>query len=126
MNLVSERRVQEMKVKRRGGASLRHVPGHFTKFTLNIPKHITEDWRLQDGQTMYLEHAGTSCILRTDRENEGDYDVSLTEYITRKYNGNTYTVMKITIPKGLALCLGIKKGHVVSVYESRDGIRLDF
>ena len=81
MSLISERRVQEVKVKRRGGASLKPADGHFHKFCLNLPKHITNDMQLNDGQTLYLEHAGTRCTLRTRRKNEGDYEVAITEHV---------------------------------------------
>lgn len=86
-----------------GRAGLKPNDGYFHKFCINLPKEITNDRQLHDGQMLYLQHAGSACILRTEQTNEGDYEVKLTEYVTRRYNGNTYTVMKIALPKELAL-----------------------
>ena len=77
-------------------------------------------------QTLYLQHAGSACILRTERTKKRDYEVKLTKYVTRRYNGNTYTIMKITLPKELVLYTGIQKGDIVNIYDSRKGIRLEF
>ena len=126
VGLVSERRVQEFSVRRRGGASAGPGAGHFYKFCLNLPKGTVRDMGLYNGQVMYLERSGSRCTMRTARRSEGDCEVRLNELATRRRNGNTYTVTRFVFPKGLALCLGISKGDIVSIYESRDGIRLDF
>ena len=126
MSLVNEIRVQKFKVKRRGEVSLRHTAGFFYKFCLNIPKDIVNEMQLRNGQTVYIEHAGNTCTLRTERANASDYEVRLNEVGTRWYNGKQYTATRFILPAGLASILNIDKGDIVEVYESRDGIRLTF
>ena len=126
MSLVNEIRVQKFKVKRRGEVSLRPTAGFFYKFCLNIPKNIVNEMQLRNGQTVYIEHTGHTCTLRTERTNDSDYEVRLNEVGTRWYNGKQYTATRFIIPAGLASILNIDKGDIVEVYESRDGIRLTF
>ena len=126
MSLVNEIRVQKFKVKSRGEVSLRPAGGFFYKYCLHIPKDIVNEMQLRNGQMMYIEHSGNTYTVRTERRNEGDYEVKLNEIVTRWYNGKAYTATRFGLPAGLASILNVDKGDTVDVYESRDGIRLAF
>ena len=126
MSLVNEIRVQRFKVKRRGEVSLRPTGGFFYKYCLHIPKDIVNGMQPRSGQTMYIEHAGGTCTMRTERRNEGDYEVKINEIGTRWYNGKQYTATRFVLPAWLAAILNIDKGDMVEVYEPRDGIKLTF
>lgn len=64
--------------------------------------------------------------MRTERRNEGNYEVRLNENVTRRNNGRTYTATRFVLLHGLASILNVDKGDTVDVYESRDGIKLTF
>ena len=41
---------------------------------------------------------------------DGDFPVTLSETVTRKYNGRTYTIIKFVIPRALANRLKVIQG----------------
>ena len=118
--------VQRFKVKRRGELNLRPTGEYFYKHCLCLPKDVTNSMRLANGQTMYIEHDGRQCVMRTERTSQDDYEVRINEIVTKRVNGRTYTVTRFIIPTRLVSLLKIDKGDTVKVFESRDGITMQF
>ena len=118
--------VQRFKVKKRGELNLRTTGEYFFKHCLYLPKDVTNSMRLASGQTMYIKHDGRQCVMRTERMSQDDYEVRINEIVTKRVNGRAYTVTRFIIPTRLISLLNIDKGDTVKVFESRDGIVMQF
>ena len=54
------------------------------------------------------------------------FSVTLSETVTRKYNGRTYTIIKFVIPRALANKLKVYKGKEVELHLRGDRIIMLF
>ena len=126
MRWTNSMSVQRFRTRPRDTLRLHKTGEYFHKYCLCLPKDVTNSMRLFNGQAMYIERDGNQCIMRPEMRNEDDHMIKIHEVVTRRINGKTYTVTRFTIPHKIVSALKIDKGDTVDVYESRDGIVMQF
>ena len=120
-------KIQECKVKATGDLSMRPSGTYFYKFHMNIPKYMSNALGLAGGDRMYISRTDDD-VYALSRKWHGDSDipVTLSETVTRKYNGRTYTIIKFVIPKALADRLKVYKGKEVELHLRGNSIIMFF
>ena len=120
-------KIQECKVKATGYLSMRPSGTYFYKFHMNIPKYVSNALGLAGGDRMYISRTDDD-VYALSRKWHGDSDipVTLSETVTRKYNGRTYTIIKFVIPKELANRLKVYKGKEVELHLRGNSIIMFF
>ena len=120
-------KIQECKVKATGDLNMRPSGTYFYKFHMNIPKYMSNALGLAGGDRMYISRTDDD-VYALSRKWHGDSDipVTLSETVTRKYNGRTYTIIKFVIPKELANRLKVYKGKEVELHLRGNSIIMFF
>ena len=120
-------KIQECKVKAAGDLNMKPSGTHFYKFHMNIPKYMSNALGLAGGDRMYISRTDDD-VYALSRKWHGDSDipVTLSETVTRKYNGRTYTIIKFVIPKELANRLKVYKGKEVELHLRGNSIIMFF
>ena len=127
INNIYTVRVQESKVRAAGELSLRPSNRYFYKFHLCIPKHISNWMELSGSDRVYIsKHATKIYTMAKAKTNEDDMQVTLSETVTRRYNGRVYTILKFVIPRELANRLNVYKGKEVEMRQQGDRIAMLF
>ena len=120
-------KIQECKVKATGDLSMRPSGTHFYKFHMNIPKYMSNALGLAGGDRMYISRTDDDVYALSKKwHGDSDIPVTLSETVTRKYNGRTYTIIKFVIPKELANRLKVYKGKEVELHLRGDSIIMFF
>ena len=120
-------KIQECKVKATGDLSMKPSGTHFYKFHMNLPKYMSNALGLAGGDRMYISRTDDDVYaLSRKRLDNDDVLVTLSETVTRKYNGRTYTVTKFVIPRMLANRLKVYKGKEVDLHLRGDRIIMLF
>ena len=120
-------KIQECKVKAAGDLSMRPSGTHFYKFHMNLPKYMSNALGLAGGDRMYISRTDDDvCALSRKWHGDSDIPVTLSETVTRKYNGRTYTIIKFVIPRALANRLKVYKGKEVELHLRGDHIVMFF
>ena len=120
-------KIQECKVKATGDLSMRPSGTHFYKFHMNLPKYMSNALGLAGGDRMFMSRTGDDVYaLSRKRLDDGDFPVTLSENVTRRYNGKTYTIIKFVIPRALATKLKVCKGKEVELHLRGDRIIMLF
>ena len=120
-------KIQECKVKATGDLNMKPSGTHFYKFYMNLPKYMSNALGLAGGDRMYLSRTDDDvCALSRKRLDDNDVSVTLSETVTRKYNGRTYTIIKFVIPRALANRLKVYKGKEVELHLKGDRIAMFF
>ena len=120
-------KIQECKVKATGDLSMKPSGTYFYKFHMNLPKYMSNALGLAGGDRMYISRADDDiCALSRKWRGDSDTPVTLSETVTRKYNGRTYTIIKFVIPKALADKLNVYKGKEVELHRRGNSIIMFF
>ena len=120
-------KIQECKVKATGDLSMRPSGTYFYKFHMNIPKYVSNALGLAGGDRMYISRTDDDvCALSKKWRGDSDIPVTLSETVTRKYNGRTYTIIKFVIPKAFADRLKVYKGKEVELHLRGNSIIMFF
>ena len=120
-------KIQECKVKATGDLNMKPSGTHFYKFYMNLPKYMSNALGLAGGDRMYISRTDDDvCALSRKRLDNDDVLVTLSETVTRKYNGRTYTVIKFVIPRMLANSLKAYRGKEVELHLRGDSIIMFF
>ena len=120
-------KIQECKVKATGDLSMRPSGTHFYKFHMNLPKYMSGALGLAGGDRMFMSRTDDDVyVLSRKRLDSDDVSVTLSETVTRKYNGRTYTIIKFVIPKELANRLKVYKGKEVELHLRGNSIIMFF
>ena len=120
-------KIQECKVKATGDLSMRPSGTHFYKFHMNLPKYMSNALGLAGGDRMFMSRTDDDVYaLSRKRLDNDDVLVTLSETVTRKYNGRTYTIIKFVIPRALATKLKVYKGKEVELHLRGDRIIMLF
>ena len=120
-------KIQECKVKATGDLSMKPSGTYFYKFHMNLPKYMSNALELAGGDRMYISRTDDDiCALSRKWRGDSDTPVTLSETVTRKYNGRTYTIIKFVIPKALADKLNVYKGKEVELHRRGNSIIMFF
>ncbi len=120
-------KIQECKVKATGDLSMKPSGTYFYKFHMNLPKYMSNALGLAGGDRMYISRTDDDiCALSRKWRGDSDTPVTLSETVTRKYNGRTYTIIKFVIPKALADKLNVYKGKEVELHRRGNSIIMFF
>ena len=120
-------KIQECKVKATGDLSMRPSGTYFYKFHMNIPKYMSNALGLAGGDRMYISRTDDDVYALSKKwHGDSDIPVTLSETVTRKYNGRTYTIIKFVIPKELANRLKVYKGKEVELHLRGNSIIMFF
>ena len=93
-------KIQECKVKATGDLSMKPSGTHFYKFYMNLPKCMSNAPGLSGGERMYLSRTDDDvCALSRKWHGDSDIPVTLSESVTRRYNGREYTIIRFVLPK---------------------------
>ena len=94
-------KIQECKVKATGDLSMRPSGTHFYKFYMNLPKYMSNALGLAGGERMYLSRTDDDvCALSRKWHGDSDIPVTLSESVTRRYNGRTVHHNQVCLAKG--------------------------
>ena len=89
-----------------------NYPTDYYRTYLNIPKYIREQMKLSGKSIVYLsKRTDSSLFLLRTRKYIDDEKLILTEIITRKYNGNNYTALRLTIPVLICQIMNINESY---------------
>ena len=120
-------KIQECKVKATGDLSMRPSGTYFYKFYMNLPKYVSNALGLAGGDRMYISRTDDDvCALSRKRLGDGDFPVTLSESVTRRYNGREYTITRFVLPKELANSLKAYRGKEVEMHLRGDSIIMFF
>ena len=120
-------KIQECKVKATGDLNMRPSGTYFYKFHMNLPKYMSNALGLAGGDRMYISRTDDDVYALSKKwHGDSDIPVTLSETVTRKYNGRTYTVIKFVIPRMLANRLKVYKGKEVELHLRGDSIIMFF
>ena len=120
-------KIQECKVRATGDLSMRPSGTYFYKFHMNIPKYMSNALGLAGGDRMYISRTDDDVYALSKKwHGDSDIPVTLSETVTRKYNGRTYTIIKFVIPKELANRLKVYKGKEVELHLRGNSIIMFF
>ena len=121
-------KIQECKVK--GSRRPEHeAVGHALLQVPHEPAKIHERGALglAGGDRMFMSRTDDDVyVLSRKRLDNDDVSVTLSETVTRKYNGRTYTIIKFVIPRALATKLKVYKGKEVELHLRGDRIIMLF
>ena len=94
---------------------------------MNLPKYMSGALGLAGGDRMFMSRTDDDVyVLSRKRLDSDDVSVTLSETVTRKYNGRTYTIIKFVIPRALANRLKVYKGKEVELHLRGDRIIMLF
>ena len=120
-------KIQGCKVKATGDLNMKPSGTHFYKFHMNLPKYMSNALGLAGGDRMFMSRTDDDVYaLSRERLDNDDVSVTLSETVTRKYNGRTYTIIKFVIPRALATKLNVYKGKEVELHLRGDRITMLF
>ena len=120
-------KIQECKVKATGDLSMRPSGTHFYKFHMNLPKYMSGALGLAGGDRMFMSRTDDDVyVLSRKRLGDGDFPVTLSESVTRRYNGREYTITRFVLPKELANSLKAYRGKEVDLHLRGDHIVMFF
>ena len=120
-------KIQECKIKATGDLNMKPSGTYFYKFHMNLPKYMSNALGLAGGDRMYISRTDDDVYaLSRKRLDNDDVLVTLSETVTRKYNGRTYTIIKFVIPRELANRLKVYKGKEVELHLRGDSIIMFF
>ena len=104
-------KIQECKVKATGDLNMKPSGTHFYKFYMNLPKYMSNALGLAGGDRMYISRTDDDvCALSRKWHGDSDIPVTLSESVTRRYNGREYTIIRFVLPKELANSLKAYRG----------------
>ena len=120
-------KIQECKVKATGDLRMKPSGTYFYKFHMNLPKYMSNALGLAGGDRMYISRTDDDVYALSRKWNgDSDVPVTLSETVTRKYNGRTYTIIKFVIPRALANRLKVYKGKEVELHLRGNSIIMFF
>ena len=120
-------KIQECKVKATGDLNMKPSGTYFYKFHMNLPKYMSNALGLAGGDRMYISRTDDDVYALSKKwHGDSDIPVTLSETVTRKYNGRTYTIIKFVIPRELANRLKVYKGKEVELHLRGDSIIMLF
>ena len=65
------------------------------QFYMNLPKYMSNALGLSGGERMYLSRTDDDvCALSRKWHGDSDIPVTLSESVTRRYNGRKYTIIR--------------------------------
>ena len=120
-------KIQECKVKATGDLNMKPSGTHFYKFYMNLPKYMSNALGLAGGDRMYISRTDDDvCALSRKWHGDSDIPVTLSESVTRRYNGREYTIIRFVLPKELANSLKAYRGKEVELHLRGDHIVMFF
>ena len=100
---------------------------HFYKFYMNLPKYMSNALGLAGGDRMYISRTDDDvCALSKKWHGDSDIPVTLSESVTRRYNGREYTIIRFVLPKELANSLKAYRGKEVELHLRGNSIIMFF
>ena len=120
-------KIQECKVKATGDLNMKSSGTHFYKFYMNLPKYMSNALGLAGGDRMYISRTDDDvCALSKKWHGDSDIPVTLSESVTRRYNGREYTIIRFVLPKELANSLKAYRGKEVELHLRGNSIIMFF
>ncbi len=94
---------------------------------VNVPSYVRGEMRLAAGDAVFLALAGGFAVrMSRERTHVDDFQVKLDESVTRRYRGEVYTTLRLTIPKALAAMMDLRKGDGAEFSYTGKSCSIDF